>query len=243
MAGLADLESPPPARRVVGLEAGQPAYRMLVVDDQAVNRRLLVKLFEPVGFEVREAADGQEALQIWEAWEPHLIWMDMRMPVMDGYEATRRIKATTRGLATAIIALTASALEEDRVMILSEGCDDYLRKPFREEELFAMAARHLGVRYVYEAVPPEAAATPGERGGPAAPPVDEGDLLVAWLRQAEPAWLDELERATILGDLEAIHRLADAIAGQKPELAGEIVALADRYKHEQILACLRRSQA
>ncbi len=238
-AGLADLEAPPPARRVVGLEPGQPAYRMLVVDDQPVNRRLLVKLFEPAGFEVREAVNGQEAVEIWEAWEPHLIWMDMRMPVMDGYEATRRIKATTRGLATAVIALTASALEEDRVMILSEGCDDYMRKPFREEELWAMAARHLGVRYVYEAAAPEAAAD-GEVAD--ALPADESELLVAQLREAEPAWLDDLERATILGDTEAIYRLADVVAGQKPELADEIVALADRYKHEQILVCLHRSR-
>ena len=139
---------------MVGLEPGQPAYRLLVVDDLEVNRKLLVKIFRPMGFEVREAANGKEALEIWEEWEPHLIWMDMRMPVMDGYETTRRIKATTRGMATIIIALTASALEEDKAVILSEGCDDYMRKPFHEEDLFDMIAKHLGVRYVYEDIGP-----------------------------------------------------------------------------------------
>jgi signal transduction histidine kinase/ligand-binding sensor domain-containing protein/ActR/RegA family two-component response regulator len=240
VAGLADLEAPPLARRVAGLDPGQPVYRMLVVDDQAANRRLLRKLFEPVGFQVREAANGQKALEIWDAWEPHLIWMDMRMPVMDGYEATRRIKATTRGLATAVIALTASALEEDRVLILSEGCDDYVRKPFREEELFATAARHLGVRYTYEAVPPEAGTAPDGARSPEELPLDEGEPLVARLREADPAWRDELRRATILGDLEAIHRLAGAVSAQNPELADGIISLADRYQHEQILACLDR---
>ena len=90
---------------------------------------------------------------MWERWEPHLIWMDMRMPVMDGYEATRRIKATTRGQATVIIALTATAFEEDREQILLEGCDDFVRKPFRKDEIYDMLAKHLGVRFLYEEEP------------------------------------------------------------------------------------------
>jgi signal transduction histidine kinase/ligand-binding sensor domain-containing protein/DNA-binding NarL/FixJ family response regulator len=242
VAGLADLDAPQPAQRVAGLAPGQATYRMLVVDDQPVNRRLLVKLFEPVGFQVREAANGLEALEIWEAWEPHLIWMDMRMPVMDGYEATRRIKARTRGLATAIIALTASALEEDRVLILSEGCDDYVRKPFREEELFAATAKHLGVHYLYEALPTEAGEADGLHLRPEEPSAGEHKWLVERLREAGPAWLDQLERATMLGDLESIHRLADHLAVQHQPLADEIVALADRYQHEQILVCLQRAR-
>ena len=171
-----------------GLEPGQPAYRLLVVDDSEVNRKLLVKIFQPLGFEVREAGDGVEALAAWEEWEPHLIWLDMRMPVMDGYETTRRIKATTRGMATVIIALTASALEEDKAVILSEGCDDYMRKPFHEEDLFDMIAKHLGVRYVYEDIGP-AAAPPGSAG---LEPGLAGDdqSLAARLAAADPAWLD-----------------------------------------------------
>jgi signal transduction histidine kinase/DNA-binding response OmpR family regulator len=244
-AGIADLEAPPLSRRVAGLAPGQPGYRMLVVDDQEVNRRLLCKLLEPVGFAVRQAANGREAVDIWQAWEPHLIWMDMRMPVMDGYEATRQIKATTRGMATIIIALTASALEEDRAVILSEGCDDYIRKPFREDELFAAAARHLGVRYVYEATETEvdeAAAAGVDQEQPPRATGEGADHLAAQLQAAGPAWAQELERATILGDLEAIHRLASAVAGQDPELATTIVKLADRYEHEQILYLLHGSR-
>ena len=231
-----DLEKPPSTHQVVGLEPGQPVYRLLVVDDQEVNRKLMLKLFRPLGFEVREAANGQEALEVWESWEPHLIWMDMRMPVMDGYEATRRIKATTRGMATIIIALTASALDEDRAVILSEGCDDYMRKPFREEEMFEVVAKHLGVRYVYQDMTPTPAQepTPSDQEEPTA-------WLAARLRAADPAWLADLERATTLGDLEAIERLAGQVAEQDSALAEELARLADGFEHDRILVAIAQS--
>ncbi len=104
-----------PSRRVIGLAPGQPQYRILAVDDRLESRILLVKLLSSMGFNVRQASNGQEALDIWERWEPHLIWMDMRMPIIDGYKATQRIKETTKGQATVVIALTASAFEEDEI--------------------------------------------------------------------------------------------------------------------------------
>lgn len=130
------LSSPVPLRQIsdryiIGLAPDQPEYRLLVVEDRWESRHLLVKILEAVGFQVREAENGAEAIAIWNDWEPHLIWMDMRMPVMDGYEATRQIKSHLKGQATVIIALTASALEEERTIILSAGCDDFVRKPFR----------------------------------------------------------------------------------------------------------------
>jgi len=72
------------------------------------------------------------------------------MPVMDGLEAARRIKATEAGSRTKTVALTAHALEEERKPILAAGCDDVVRKPYREQELFEVMARHLGLKYVYE---------------------------------------------------------------------------------------------
>jgi two-component system, sensor histidine kinase and response regulator len=230
-----DLEKPPPSRRVIGLEPGQPVYRLLAVDDAEVNRRLLVKLFEPLGFEMRSAANGQEALEIWEGWQPHLIWMDMRMPVMDGYEATRRIKATTRGMATIIIALTASALEEDRSVILSEGCDDYIRKPFHEEDLYAAVARHLGVRYLYEDIE-----QPVLTGGPLPEAPEEDDCTRARRMQGcDPDWLVDLEHATILGDQQAILQAAGKVSRQDPALADEIIRLANGFDHDRILASIQ----
>lgn len=85
-----------PLRRVIGLEPEQEVYRLLVVDDSKENRLLLVKLLEPMGFEVREAENGVEGLTLWDSWQPHLIWMDTRMPIMDGLEATRQIRAKER---------------------------------------------------------------------------------------------------------------------------------------------------
>ena len=146
----ADRESPKPTRNVIALEPNQHSYRILIVDDKPLNRQLLIKLLNPLGFELKEATNGQEAIEIWDSWEPHLIWMDMRMPVMDGYEATQYIKGTIKGQATAIIALTASVLEEDRAVILSAGCDAFMRKPFRETDIFDAMHKHIGVRYIYE---------------------------------------------------------------------------------------------
>jgi Amt family ammonium transporter len=132
------------------LAEGQPRFRLLIAEDQPENRLLLHKLFEPLGFDLREAVNGQEAVALFDAWRPDLIWMDIRMPVMDGLEAARRIKATEAGRRAKIVALTAHALEEERKPILAAGCDDVVRKPYREQELFEVMARHLGLKYLYE---------------------------------------------------------------------------------------------
>jgi len=137
-------------RHVIALAPNQSTYKILIVDDKPINRQLLVKLLSPLGFDLKEAANGQEAIAVWDEWEPHLIFMDMRMPVMDGYEATKYIKSTTKGNATAIIALTASVLEEEKAIVLSAGCDDFLRKPFKEQIIFDALNKHLGVQFIYE---------------------------------------------------------------------------------------------
>ncbi|MDB9525363.1 ATP-binding protein [Oscillatoria sp. CS-180] len=174
-----DLSPKTPPRRAVGLLPGQPTYRILVVEDRWENRYLLVNLLQAVGFEVREADDGRAAIALWQSWQPHLIWMDMRMPVMDGYEATRQIRTmeaarvqsagnrqqATSGepveliqssalkpphTSTKIIALTASAFEESRSEVLAAGCDDFVRKPFQESAIFDVMAKHLSIEYRYE---------------------------------------------------------------------------------------------
>ena len=134
---------------------------MLVAEDQETNRKLMVNLLASVavsgqGFDVQTAVNGKEAVEVWERWAPHLVWMDLGMPVMDGFEATRRIKSTPQGKDTIIVGLTASAFEQDREEILAQGCDDFLRKPYRAEEVLDILAKHLGVRFVYEALAPEA---------------------------------------------------------------------------------------
>ena len=99
---------------------------------------------------MKDVSNRKDAIALWEEWEPDLIWMNMRMPVMDGYEGTKYIKSSTKGAKIAIVALSASVLEEAIVAILSAGCDDFVRKPFTEEMIFEILAKHLGVRYNYE---------------------------------------------------------------------------------------------
>ena len=144
-------ESAPSSRgSAIALAPDQPAFRLLIVEDQVTNRLLLRKILLDVGFEIREATNGEEAIAVWQEWRPHLIWMDIRMPVMDGFEATQRIKSMPDGEQTAIVALTASAFEEERQAILTSGCDDFVRKPFQREELLEKISKYLGARYLYE---------------------------------------------------------------------------------------------
>ena len=150
LADPTDVKMVKPQKKVIGLAPNQPEYRILVVDDRPDNCLLIVRLLSPLGILVREARNGQEAIAVWEDWQPHLIWMDMQMPVMNGYEATRQIKAHPLGKQTAIVALTASAFEEERTTILAAGCDDFMRKPFEAKILFAKLEELLGVRYIYE---------------------------------------------------------------------------------------------
>ena len=112
------------------LQPHQQPYRILVVDDGAINRLILTKIFDGPSFEVKEAQNGEEAINVWQRWQPDLILMDMRMPVMDGYAATRRIKAHSDTHKPIVIAITASAFAEERQNIIDAGCDDFIGKPF-----------------------------------------------------------------------------------------------------------------
>ena len=211
-----------PSQRVVGLEPGQATYRLLIAEDRETNRMLLLKLLQPLGFEVRIAVNGQEAIAVWEEWEPHLIWMDMRMPVMDGYEATRRIKATIKGQATVIVALTASAFDEDRAIILSGGCDDFVRKPFREAELFEVLSKHLGVRFIYDTGPVE----------PAPFETEDASLTAEALRVLPSAWLEQVRASALQADGEQLLELFDSIAAEHPQLAQALITLANDFRFD-----------
>jgi CheY-like chemotaxis protein len=135
---------------IIGLETGQQIPRILVAEDTDDSRTLLVTLLKLTGFEVREAVNGKEAVDIFEQWKPNLIWMDIRMPIMDGMEATRIIKATETGKNTIIIALSAHVLQDESQKIFDAGCDDFIGKPYRETAIFAMMEKYLKLKYRYE---------------------------------------------------------------------------------------------
>ncbi|WP_300449233.1 response regulator [Accumulibacter sp.] len=223
---LAEMATPAEKQPVVGLEPGQPSYRILVVDDDEINRRLLSGLLTPLGFAVKEAGDGQEAIAIWQSWQPRLIWMDVRMPGMDGREATRRIKAAAGGHETKIIALTASSFEEQRQEILAAGCDDFLRKPFREAEVLDILARHLGVRYVrgVQAAPPAIA-----------PAMDASDIIAA-LRTAPAEWLARLQCAAVRAWISEVESVIAEARVFDAALASTLARFADNLDYGRIAA-------
>ncbi|MFB2881003.1 response regulator [Floridanema aerugineum] len=136
--------------RVIGLAPNQQKYRILVVDDQWENRLLLSECCQEVGFQVWQASNGREAIQLWQQHKPHLIWMDIRMPIMDGYQATQYIRKQPNGEQTVIIALTASVFDVKQEQAFDVGCNDFVAKPCPEAVIFEKMALHLGVRYVYE---------------------------------------------------------------------------------------------
>jgi CheY-like chemotaxis protein len=147
---VSDVKEEIQPRRVIGLEVEQEIPRILVAEDKEESRSLLVKLLQTVGFDVREAVNGEEAIEIFKKWHPDFIWMDVRMPEMDGLQAARYIKDTEVGKSTIVAALTAHALEEEKEEILAAGCDDFVRKPFREQDIFDVMARQLDLKYMYE---------------------------------------------------------------------------------------------
>ncbi len=217
------------ARQVVGLEPGIGPIRILIVDDQKDNRDLLAALLEPVGFEIREAVNGQETLDVFEAWAPHAVLMDIRMPVMDGYEATRRIKDTEQGHTTPVIAVTASVSDDAEKEVLAMGVDGYVRKPFREEEIFAVLGKFLGLHYVYA----ETAAHDQEKDG--VQPITREDLatLPEALRQAMCQTVDE-------GDMAGLQALINQVEAKDAKAARKLRNLADQHDYETLTHILAK---
>jgi len=221
-----DEDSKIKSRRLVSGVKSEHPIRVLIVDDKAENRKLLIKILAPLKFEIRDAENGKTALEIWQDWSPNIILMDMRMPVMDGYEATRQIKATTKGQATVIIAVTASALEEDREMILSEGCDAYIRKPFRDHEIYNEFEKHLGIQILYEEVPLETHKIKSE---------SSSFDYCSELSRLPSSQVNSLHKALSTGDITQIHQLLDEIDKQSPQLKLRLKDLVEHYKFDQII--------
>ncbi len=139
------------AQNIVGFQSAHEEIRILIAEDQPTNRLLLVKMLSKAGFKLAEAENGQEAIEKWHDWNPHLILMDEDMPVKKGSEATREIKALSgKDGGPVIVALTAYALEQARLSALESGCADFVAKPFRSHELFSVISRHLELDYVFK---------------------------------------------------------------------------------------------
>ena len=232
-----NLESEQNDRQIIGLLPDQPQQRILVVDDQRENRLLLVKLLTQLGFQVREATNGQEAVQIWQDWQPDLIWMDIRMPILDGYEATKQIRAMEAEPTSIIIALTAQASHSDRTLALAAGCNDYISKPFREETLFLKMKEYLSLEYIYaESKPTTNQQLDSFTSLENEDLLDGCDLNILNLLPEE--WFTEMENAAICGDDVAVAELIKQLPPTLSSLAIYFTKLADNYQFEQIIQVL-----
>jgi CheY-like chemotaxis protein len=208
---------------VLRLQPDQPACRVLIADDIEDNRQLLAQLLGPVGFEIRMATNGAEAVHEFEQWRPHLILMDFRMPVMDGHEAIRRIRAMPNGADPKIIAVTASAMDENRQELLEIGADDFISKPFREVELFEKIHAHAGVQYVYAELP--IAETQNE------PAELTFKSLSGWPQEV----IDPMREAVITADLDQLLTMIDAVELRDPGVAKGLRRLAESFQYQKLL--------
>jgi CheY-like chemotaxis protein len=237
----ADIPARAVARQVVGLAPGQAGYRLLVVDDSYESRLLFRQLLEPVGFRVLEAASGQEAIELCRKDPPDLIWMDIRMPGMSGYEAAGRIREAESGgrsqdgreLHTPIIALTAGVMESKESSPVAGVFDDWVYKPFREEEVFDKIERHLGVRFLYR----ESALAAGREDNTQ----DGAAFLPADLAHLPGDWLEEFFRALKMGWSKRLLTLIDGIPPEHAYAARVLGELVRIHQFDKLIALIQEA--
>ncbi|MDX2217337.1 MAG: PAS domain S-box protein [Oculatellaceae cyanobacterium bins.114] len=236
--------------RVIGVALGQPTYRILVVDDQPSNRQLMVKLLTRIGLEVRDVASGAEAIACWQHWHPHLIWMDIRMPEMDGCETTQRIRelerlrtqapeheservnetASTRSadspVPTKIIAFTVQVSASDRTLALASGFDDFVSKPIQIDIILSKMADHLGILYRYQ--------EDRDQGAELTPP-SSFIPHPSSLQCMPPDWIAALHQAALNCDEEETFSLIKQVPAEHTTLIRGLNHLLQNYRFEVIL--------
>ncbi|MDM8556600.1 ATP-binding protein [Desulfococcaceae bacterium HSG7] len=226
-----EVESPHPIRRAIALEPGQPKLRMLIVDDKPDNRALLFNILNRFGFELREAINGQESIDIWKEWRPHLIWMDLQMPVMGGYEAIEHIQSSVKHFQShiqpVIIAVTARAFEEEREKAISKGCHGFLSKPFQEQAIFELLYKHLDVRFIYE---------DAETESKKAANIDRKALS-----QIPDDLLNSLKQDAFDANMDDVENIIEEIRKVNPELADGLYALAYDFEYGKIVQIIEET--
>jgi CheY-like chemotaxis protein len=202
---------------VKGLASNQQIYRILIADDESANRLLLTQILKSAGFLVWFADNGTEAVKLWRKYKPHLIWMDLRMPVLDGFQAAQKIRALPDGSNTKIIALSANAFVKTQELAMSNGFDDFVAKPFPEAVIFEKMALHLGVRYIYE----EDSSRKSEQDEPVV------QLTPESLSVLPRELIEKLYKAAACGDEQAVRLLIERIPLSQKPLAVALTKLVD----------------
>lgn len=211
-------------KTVISLADGEPEWRILVVEDQLENQLLIQKILKQIGFQVKIAENGAKGIELFQTWQPHFIWMDRRMPVMDGLTATRKIRQLPGGNQVKIVALTASVFKDQRDEVMEAGSDDFVRKPYRPEELYDCMAHHLPLHYRY--------AEDGELE-------EEGSKLLNLstqdMSQLSETLLDSLYRAAVIGDAQNITEIIQTLPEAQIALASGLRKLVDAYRFDLIM--------
>lgn len=251
----ADIPEPQINREVIGLEPNQPCYRILIVDDHEDNRQLLVKMLYPLGFRLQQATNGREAIEMWENWHPDLILMDVRMPVMDGYEATKEIKDRIKQREQEqqgsgemnishqepsipkIVALTASTIEGRRSFALLVGCDDFVSKPFRKNDIFDILNKHLGVKYLYS--DSTDFISTGDRYHLSD---STSNAALAYLPTLPAEWIDNMRQVIRSADFDLIARTIEELRDAHPEFAEILQGHLDNFDYQKILNLIAEAE-
>jgi CheY-like chemotaxis protein len=213
--------------RLIGVEPGEPDYRVLIVEDVEENRLVLERLMQNTGFEVRVAESGVQGVEIFQSWRPRVIWMDLRMPGMDGKEATQRIRALEGGREVKIIAVTASAFNFEREEVVAAGMDDFIRKPYQPGEIFDCMSRQLGLRRIYDKPRQE------ERSGV---------LRKEDLKALPHELIRELADVVVTLDGERIRGVIARISDRDATVARKLTYFADRFIYTPIFEAARASE-
>jgi CheY-like chemotaxis protein len=224
-AGVADGSEAVITKRVIRINNPRDIYRILVVDDKEENRQVVVSFLKLIGFQTNEAINGVEAITKFEQWNPHLILMDFRMPVMDGYEATHRIKATEKGKQTPIIAMTASLFEDKIENAPAPQIQGYIRKPFHENELFAAIGKALGISYIYEEE--TTADTPSRY-------LDNPGMIGEELSKLPITLILQMQEAIEGADFHLLIHLIKTVGNDNSELASHLLSKANNYDYEYL---------
>jgi len=209
--------------RVSGIEPGQKDIKILVVDDKEPNRKLLVKMLASVGFSLENATNGFEAIELFKSTNPDLILMDMFMPVMDGFEAIRTIRALPGGKDVKIFAVTASVFEEDKQNILESGADEFIKKPFKEYEIFEKISERLGVKFISQAL--ETRTKEKEKSEP---------LTIELLSLIPQRIKDQIKEAIINGDIEMMEEKIIQLSSIDQLMSDQLLSLVKTYSFEKL---------
>jgi CheY-like chemotaxis protein len=210
---------------VVGLAPGQPPFRILIVEDQPDNQALLVQLMQNAGLQAKSAENGEQAVELFQSWQPQLILMDRRMPVMDGVEAARHIRELAGGKAVKIVAVTASAFKEEQGKMFDAGMDDFIGKPYRPGEIYACLAKQLGIRFLYQ----DTTETPQQ----------ERILTPEMLSVLPEPLRNELQEAFENLQNERIDQLIRQVATYDQDLQKTLTYFAESFDYPTILQALK----